>query len=653
MNLNLGILAHVDAGKTSLTEQLLYKAGVIDKIGRVDKGNTQTDSLILERQRGITIKSAVASFTIDDLSVNLIDTPGHPDFIAEVERVLNVLDGVILVISAVEGVQSQTRVMMRTLQRLNLPTLIFVNKIDRVGAQSELLLNSISKKLSSAIIPMGRVSELGSRKADSEPYTPFDPQFSTKLINLLTDHNDALMAAYINDETSVSFDQLMVELSLQTKHANVHPVFFGSAMTGVGVGSLIEGISSFLPAQANDLDAFVSGLIFKVERGSAGEKIAYVRLFSGCLKVREHLLFGKGFEGKVTAIQVFEQGSLVKRAVLKAGQIGKLWGLSDSQIGHIIGEEQASFAARHFAPPTLETVVVATNTSQKADLHVALSQLAEQDPLINLRQDDSQQELFLSLYGEVQKEVIEATLASDYSLKVSFQETTAICVERPLAKGAALEILGKADNPFLATIGLSVEPATSNTGIDFQVAADVKSIPLFIFDSVENFQAALERTIHETLLQGLFGWRVTDCKIILTHSGYVSPSSSPADYRKLLPLVLMRALEGAGTQVCEPLQRFQLDIPVDSVGLILATLARLDGVVQGQEIKVSSCVLEGEIPTARVHELQQRLPSLTRGEAVLDTSFSRYEVIQGVFPRRKLSENHPSHRKAYLRHLSA
>src|SRR6266700_4280765 len=158
--LNLGILAHVDAGKTSLTERLLYTAGVIDEVGSVDDGSTQTDSLELERQRGITIKSAVVSFAIGDIAVNLIDTPGHPDFIAEVERVLNVLDGAVLVISAVEGVQAQTRVLMRTLQRLHIPTLIFVNKIDRRGAHYEGVLREIAEKLTPAIIPMGSGSGL-------------------------------------------------------------------------------------------------------------------------------------------------------------------------------------------------------------------------------------------------------------------------------------------------------------------------------------------------------------------------------------------------------------------------------------------------------------------------------------------------------------
>ena len=201
--LNLGIVAHVDAGKTTLTERLLFAAGVIDEIGRVDDGNTQTDTLTLERQRGITIKSAVVSFVIDDITVNLIDTPGHPDFIAEVERVLGVLDGAVLVISAVEGVQSQTRLMMRTLQRLRVPTLIFVNKIDRGGAQCERLLRSIAERLTPAIIPMGLASGLGTRSPSFTPHGAADADFTSGLVDLLADHDDAILAAYVDDDARV------------------------------------------------------------------------------------------------------------------------------------------------------------------------------------------------------------------------------------------------------------------------------------------------------------------------------------------------------------------------------------------------------------------------------------------------------------------
>ncbi len=245
--LNLGILAHVDAGKTTLTERLLFAAGVIDEIGSVDAGSTQTDSLALERQRGITIKSAVVSFVLDGVTVNLIDTPGHPDFIAEVERVLSVLDGAVLVVSAVEGVQAQTRVLMRTLQRLGIPTLIFVNKIDRGGASAERVLEEISERLTPAIVPMGTTSGLGTRTADFVPYGPGEVRFASALAESLAEQDDALLAEYVEDEGAVSYSRLRAELAAQTRRALVHPVFLGSAITGSGVDALIAGLTELLP----------------------------------------------------------------------------------------------------------------------------------------------------------------------------------------------------------------------------------------------------------------------------------------------------------------------------------------------------------------------------------------------------------------------
>jgi ribosomal protection tetracycline resistance protein len=375
--LNLGILAHVDAGKTSLTERLLYAAGVIDDIGSVDDGSTQTDTLALERQRGITIKSAVVSFIIDDITINLIDTPGHPDFIAEVERVLSVLDGAVLVISAVEGVQAQTRVLMRTLQRLHIPTLIFVNKIDRGGAHDERLLQEIAERLTPSIIPMGSVRDLGTRGAGFVPYSADDADHSSGLIDLLADYDDAFLAAYVNDETAASYDQLRAALEARTKQAMVNPVVFGSAITGAGVDSLIAGIKEFLPAAERDGDGPVSGAVFKIERGSAGEKIAYVRMFAGTVRVRDRLELGRENEGKVTSIAVFDRGSAVPNQSVTAGQIGKIWGLGDVQIGDRIGKSPTTVESRYFAPPTLETIIVPGRPADRGGLHAALSQLAE------------------------------------------------------------------------------------------------------------------------------------------------------------------------------------------------------------------------------------------------------------------------------------
>ena len=364
--LNLGILAHVDAGKTTLTERLLYAAGVIDEPGSVDAGTTQTDSLALEQQRGITIKSAVVSFAIDDVTVNLIDTPGHPDFIAEVERSLSVLDGAVLVISAVEGVQPQTRVLMRALQRLRVPTLIFVNKLDRAGADDERVLREISDRLTPAIVPLGSVRGLGTRAAGFAPWGAGDPAFASTLGAALAEIDDRLLAALVEDETGVPYSRLRAELVSQTGRALVHPVLFGSALTGAGVEALMAGIAELLPATAGERDGPVSGVVFKIERGAGGEKIAYVRMFSGTVRTRDRLCFGSGLEGKVTAIRLFEGGSAEQRAAVSAGEIGMLWGLAEVQIGDRIGRSGTGAAPPQFAPPTLESAVVARDPDDGA-----------------------------------------------------------------------------------------------------------------------------------------------------------------------------------------------------------------------------------------------------------------------------------------------
>ncbi|HET7180891.1 MAG TPA: GTP-binding protein, partial [Candidatus Limnocylindrales bacterium] len=229
--LNLGILAHVDAGKTTLTERLLYTAGAISKIGSVDAGTTQTDSLALERERGITIKSAVASFAIGDLTVNILDTPGHPDFIAEVERVLRVLDGAILVISAVEGVQPQTPLLYRALARLGVPTLFFLNKLDRRGADPERTLAQIADRLTPAVVPVRRAVDPGTPGVEILALDERDEAGAAVAVERLTEHDESLLTTYV-EQGSVPWPRLRRAIATQSKAAQVHPVFMGSAIGG-------------------------------------------------------------------------------------------------------------------------------------------------------------------------------------------------------------------------------------------------------------------------------------------------------------------------------------------------------------------------------------------------------------------------------------
>jgi ribosomal protection tetracycline resistance protein len=659
--LNLGILAHVDAGKTTLTERLLYAAGVIDEVGSVDDGSTQTDSLALERQRGITIKSAVVSFVIDDVTVNLIDTPGHPDFIAEVERVLNVLDGAVLVVSAVEGVQPQTRLLMRALTRLRIPTLLFVNKIDRAGAGYERVLDAISERLTPAIVAMGAVDGLGTRAARFSPWAAGDAALVTRLTEVLAEQNDSILAAYVEDD-GIPYRRLRAELARQTGQALMHPVFFGSAITGAGDASLMAGIAELLPATEGDADGPVSGTAFKIERGPAGNKIAYVRMFSGTVRTRDRLHFGRDAGAKVTAISVFDRGSAVRRASVSAGEIGKLWGLGEIQIGDAVGSSRAAVEHHHFAPPTLETVVVPRTPDAKGELRVALAQLAEQDPLIDVRQDDVRQELSVSLYGEVQKEVIQATLASDFGLDVTFRETTTLCIERPIGSGEAVEILRAESNPFLATIGLRISLAPTGSGVEFRLQVDGRTVPLFVYKTVESFTQHMREYVCQTLQEGLFGWQVTDCVVTMIECMYSVPDGPPsrrgplstaADFRKLTPIVVMRALEAAGTLVCEPTVRVSLEIPTVTIGAVMPQLARLGAVVETPSLQGKLSTIEMVLPAARAHDLQRRLPGLTGGEGVLESSFAGYQPVSGDQPARRRTTANPLNLGEYMMHLGA
>ncbi|GAB1514107.1 GTP-binding protein [Actinophytocola sp. KF-1] len=618
--LNLGILAHVDAGKTSLTERLLLDAGVIDRLGSVDDGSTQTDSLDLERRRGITIKSAVVSFPLDGVTVNIIDTPGHPDFIAEVERVLAVLDGAVLVVSAVEGVQAQTRVLLRTLRRLRIPTLVFVNKTDRRGADPDRVIRRLNQ-----LAPAVRPGD----------------------VEALAEHDDDVLAAYLDGRPVPG------RLAARTRDVTVHPVFAGSAITGEGVGALMAALTELLPTSA-PVDGPVSGTVFKVERGPAGEKIAYVRMHAGTLRVRDRL-----DAGKVTAIREVSTGA----AEVSGGQIARVQGL-DVRIGDVLGVAAGPREPRHrtapavpgragvaggqFAPPTLETVVTAVDPAKGGALHAALTELAEQDPLINLRQDE---ELSVSLYGEVQKEVIGATLLDEYGIEVTFRESTTIHVERPAGTGHAVELIGT--GPFLATVGLRVEPGS---GTGFRLGVELGSMPYAFF-------AAVEETVHAALRQGLHGWQVTDVLVTMTHSGYwarqshahgtfdKSMSSTAGDFRNLTPLVLMAALAEAGTAVLEPVHRFRLAVPADSATAVMPVLARHRAIPLTTKVAQRTYVIEGDIPAEKVHSLTRKLPTLTHGEGVFESGFDHYREVAGPPPERPRSDHNPLNRKEYLLHV--
>jgi ribosomal protection tetracycline resistance protein len=637
--LNLGILAHVDAGKTSLTERLLYTAGVTRQLGSVDAGTTQTDSLDQERRRGITIKAAVVSFDYEGMAVNLIDTPGHPDFIAEVERSLAVLDGAVLVVSAVEGVQAQTRVLHRALSRLGIPCVIFVNKIDRAGADPDRVLEELEQKLHIRPLALGEVVSPGSRSADFRPYSRSDPGFVEYLAAGLAEGNEEVLHE-LTDARSVDTEKLWQELRRQVLTLTSYPVYFGSAITGSGVDDVMAGVIDLLPKAPHDDEAPLSATVFKIERGRAAEKIVYVRLFAGVLTARSRVEYG-GRSERISAIRVFENATTTSRDSAEAGQIAQVWGLSRARIGENLGVAPTR-PTPSFPPPTLEAAVVPDHPADKGAVYAALAQLSDADPLISLRQDDDGA-THVSLFGEVQKEVIRDTLALEFGLNVKFAETTTLYIERPLGEGSFFEEAFTPSNPFTATIGLRICPAPPGSGVIYRIAAEHGLMP-------GSLHTAAEEAVRETLRQGIYGWPVTDCVVTLTRAGYPT-GSTPSDVRNLTPLVLGAALLEAGTIVCEPVSRFRLEIPARALAPVLGQLAKLRAIPDPPVVDGDFAVIVGNIRSDDANTLQGALPWLTSGEGSLESEFASYQPISQPVRRTRTGVN-PLDRREYMMHFN-
>ncbi|MEU7239689.1 translation factor GTPase family protein [Streptomyces sparsogenes] len=673
---NIGILAHVDAGKTSLTERLLFDTGAIDRLGSVDSGTTQTDTGDIERERGITVRSAVASFTVGPAQVNLIDTPGHSDFIAEVERALGVLDGAVLVLSAVEGVQAQTRVLMKTLRRLRLPTLLFVNKIDRAGARHEGLLADIRHKLAPQPVAMTAVRDLGTRDARAVPRSLDDADFRAHAAEALAETDDALLARVL-DGPPPTAAELRVALAAGTAQGRVHPVFFGSALSGEGVGALVGAMVRLLPPAPGGQDgadgqegphgpdgadgadgAAPQGTVFAVERrAGAPGKTAYLRLFAGELAVRQRVTLhrhGPGgtpveYTGQITSLDVVGRvGAEAGAGRLTAGNIAKVRGLAEVRVGDRLGPAAATTNAAatakadadaateagttadtgttaHFAAPSLSTVVRARQPGPgpAARLHAALLTLADQDPLIHTRALPGGATSVL-LYGEAQKEIIAATLARDFGIEADFEPSRPAHIERPVGVGEACEEIARRGHTGLwATIGLRVEPAPAGSGAAFRYETELGALP-------RAFHHAIEETVYETLAQGHDGRPVTDCVVTLVRSGFCGPVSTAGDFRGLTPVVLERALRDAGTRVYEPCHAFELEIPHDALAPVSAQLTAAEAdIADARETAGGepAWLLEGRIPAREVHGVKRWLPGLTRGEAVWWSRPSGYRPL--------------------------
>ena len=631
--INIGILAHVDAGKTTLTESLLYTSGAILELGSVDKGTTRTDTMFLERQRGITIQAAVTSFNWNDYKINIVDTPGHTDFITEVYRSLSVLDGAILVISAKDGVQAQTRILFHALQKMNIPTIIFINKIDQYGINLNNIYQNIKEKLSNDIIVMQNVT--------------LTPEISIKnIIDLdewdpVISKNDKLLKKYIAGE-KLTIQELTQEEYRCVKKGSLFPIYHGSAKNNIGTQQLIEAISNLFCPEMNKNYSELCGRVFKIEYTDHKQRLVYLRLYSGTLHLRDTIVLSEKKKVKLTEIYIPSNGEMIQTEIVCSGDIFIIPN-NTLRLNDIIGNEKLlpCNVWNDKTVPILRTRIEPIKIEEREKLLDALTEIADTDPLLRYCVDTITHEIVISFLGTVQLEVICSLLIEKYHINIRIEDPTVIYLEKPLQKADYTIHIEVPPNPFWASIGLSITPLPIGSGIQYESKVSLGYLN-------QSFQNAVREGINYGLEQGLYGWEVTDCKICFEYGVYYSPVSTPSDFRFLAPIVLEQALKKAGTQLLEPYLSFILFTPQGYLSRAYNDAQKHCAIIETSQSKNDEIIFTGHIPVRCINEYRNTLTLYTNGQAVFLTELKDYQIAtcEPVIQSRR-----PNNRIDKVRHM--
>lgn len=632
---NIGVFAHIDAGKTTTTEYMLYRSGSIRSVGSVDAGTTSTDSLDVERERGISVKAASASLNWKGTRLNLIDTPGHADFLAEVERTLGVMDGAVLIVSAAEGVQAQTEILWQALRLLNVPTLIYVNKLDRIGASFERTLDDIARLLSPSALPVQRPTYDGDgafagieplwtdsscsasvfASASSSYIEKSDFEFRIAAAEKLAEFDEELLLSYIEGEIPDA-SKTTALIAQQTAAGQVFPVCCGCSQRGIGIEELLDAILAFLPA-SEPIPA-LAGIVFKVERDRTMGRAVWIRLYGGSLRNRDIVRFhGRETEEKITQIRMLDGLKRVDAGEISAGDVAAVYGLNEASIGDIVGDPNLVPQTPQLAVPLLTARVLPENDTDYTRTTEALRELTDEDPLLGLAWLPELRELHVRMMGVIQLEVLGSMLQSRFGLNVGFGPPAVIYKETP-AQTCEGRVAYLAPKPCWAILHFTIEPGASGSGLLYRSLARADDI-------LPSYQNEVARRVPEALKQGLHGWEVTDLIVTLTYGQSHVWHTHPLDFVIATPMGIMNGLASGGTKLLEPVLRFRISVPEINAGRVLSDLSRMRAEFDPPFAEGERFLIEGRIPAATSLDYAVELRSFTSGKGILTASFDGYQ----------------------------
>lgn len=626
---NIGILAHVDAGKTTLTEQLLYLTGAIRNAGSVDSGTAATDSLSIEKQRGISVRTASASTKWNDNYINIIDTPGHIDFAGEVERALTALDYAVVVISAVEGIRAHTENILKSLDKANLPRIIFINKIDRDGADTVKILNELKTITDKSYLPLTDINH-----SPLNVKIQNEQDFLTTSTQTLADINEEAADIFLSDKllTKEKADELIKK---EISDCKLVPIVFGSAKLSIGIKELADIMTEYMPSSNRRETEELSGIIYKIEHDKALGKVSHIRLFGGTLNNRDEVeitvpiqvntLSDDSVEieqkqtpkEKISQIKTFSGAKLIDTGIVGRGNIAAVYGLPSAKAGRFIGRSILLEGTELVHPFLRVKVTPEDNDPLKVpSLALALSELSDEEPYIDAKWENGQQEITINTTGKIQLEVIENLLKERYNLNANFSSPTVIYKETPAAKGVAAARYTM-PKPCWAVVEFEFEPMPRGYGVSYH--GKLPNNQCFY-----RYQSHIRSSFNTCLEQGLYGWEVTDFKCTLIGGEHHTIHTHPLDFFVCTPMAFMNGLNSLGSTILEPLLKVRITAPEEIAGKLLSEIIKMGGEYDTPVTHSQTTTLEAVIPVATSMDFPTRLAVLSSGKAVMSRNFYGY-----------------------------
>ncbi|MBR3868797.1 MAG: TetM/TetW/TetO/TetS family tetracycline resistance ribosomal protection protein [Clostridia bacterium] len=642
---NIGILAHVDSGKTTLTEQLLFLTGAIRNAGSVDSGTTATDSLSVEKQRGISVRTATATTKWQGVTVNIIDTPGHVDFAGEVERALSALDYAVVIVSAVEGVRAHTENILKSLDAADLPRLIFINKVDRTGADVYKVIKELEGISSQTHIVLSDISNEGTENC--KVFELDEKTFCSGATETLADISDEAAELFLDDKvlTKDAADEIIRQ---EIADCRLTPVVFGSAKYAVGVKELADILVEYMPDSTRRSTEDLCGIIFKIEHDKSLGKVSHIRLFGGEIANRDEVeLFApeksmiaesdaveiedsKSIKEKVSQIKKFCGAKSTDIGIVRSGDVAAVCGLPSAKNGFYIGTPLHSEDANLVNPFLRVRVTPADSDPLKVpSLATALNELSDEEPYIDAKWENGQKEITISTTGKIQLEVLSNLLKERYNLSAEFSSPTVIYKETPSKSGTGLSRYTM-PKPCWAVVEFDIEPMPRGYGVSYHGRLPNNQC-------YYRYQSHIRTSFNRCLEQGLYGWEVTDFRCTLVGGEHHTIHTHPLDFFVCTPMAFMNGLTQTGSTILEPLLKIRVIAPEDFSGKIFSEIVKMGGEYDSPVIRSGMVTIEAVVPVATSMNFPERLAALTSGKAVLSQVFHGYrecnDGIEHINPR--------------------